>query len=521
MAEMTAGIKDIAGAGKRHYIWFAVLILLVLFLGVRFRKEIGNAIFAASPTVAGWFGVTAAAAAALLCFFGLSGVAEAATCCAEPLRHAVQSPGGFLELLATLGAGAAGSAMFGMVAFGAPDVVEAKLSDGNKVVNFTPSAAEPSYDFFVNGTNNVHPVSGRPLCATAQVIELQTTVSNLSTGTNPITDDDLGRLVKKVTMHGDPLGTILDDTVGTGPILKHLIEFVGLGFNRGADAPVATVTVPSPSGSNDATYTRYITIPHAQGYMVNPMASALWLGLIDQLRVTVTLAASTRLGGISGVDIVSANAVTKGASTLRVTTPVVPYNKWHWPVLAQWILEQPTGGSTSFTLRRFGEANASGSVPTDWVHTIAYLSNKVGLGGNQALDNIASVQSPKLGILDCQNVPALLKERLEAQRYGQSSPSYTDNMNYVQGTVPTGMNLASAKFLMLRQPGLDMIMDNMTPTMKGFLLPVDMTYVGAAPSTNHSVVIGALRFLSDSIAAAVTGAPNSKLTADRQKVIAA
>jgi hypothetical protein len=504
--EATAGLKDIANSGKRHYLWMGILLLVVVAVVIRYRTQIGNALGGLHPSIAKFLGV---AVAALVVFFGLPGLAEAATCCASPVAHAVQS-GGFLDSILTALAAAAGSGAMAIVAFPAPDVVEAKLANGNKTVTYTPGAAQ-SYDFFVDGSVNISP-ENKPLCAVSQVIELATTVNTPSTGTASLKDDDLARLIGSVQMHGDPLGTILDSTVGTGPILKHLIEFVGLGFNRGPDAPVATVTVPA-SSSTAATYTRRLEIPHSQGWHTNPMSSALWLGIIDQLKITVTLAASTALAAVS------TGATSSGAgSTLRVITPVVPNTHWHWPILAQWILETPEGGSNTVKLRRFGEANASGTEAVDYLHTVAYLSNKVGLPGNQALDNLASVNCPKLGIYNMQNLNQFSLARIEAQRWGQAPVGMSQNMNYVQDAVSDGNDMDSLKFLMLRQPGLDMRLDGTKAVVAGYDLPIELTYTGATPSTNHAVVLGSMRFLSQSIAGALSSAPNSKLTANRNQV---
>lgn len=504
----TEGLKNIAGAGRRHYLWLVILLLVITALVLRYRNEIGKALGGLHPSIAKFLGVAAAAAL----FFCLPGVSEAATCCAKPVAHAIQSGGGWGTLWTILSAGA-GMGVMGMVAFPAPDVVEAKLANGNKTVIFTPGSSQ-SFDFFVDGSVNISP-EGKPLCATGQVIEVSTTVNNPSTGTASLKDDDLARLIQTVQMHGDPLGTILDNTVGTGPILKHLLEFVGLGFNRGPDAPVATITVPG-SATTSATYTKRLEIPHSQAWHANPIASALWLGIIHQLKITVTLAASTALGAVS------TGATSSGAgSTLRVVTPVVPNSNWHWPILAQWILETPEGGSNTVKLRKFGEANASGSNPVDYIHTIAYLSNKVGLPGNQGIDNIRSINSPKLGIYNMENVNQFALARLEAQRWGQSPVGLAQNMNVVQDAVSDGNDLDVLKFLMLRQPGLDMRLDGTKPVKAGYELPIELTYNGATPSTNHAVVIGSLRFLSTAIGDKLASLPNSRLSANPNVVVSA
>jgi len=496
MAEVTAGLKDIASAGKRHYIWLAALVFVGVFLTIRYRGQIAQAVGGIHPTLAKWLNVTVAVVAI---FFGLAvgaGHVEAAVCCAKPIVHAASS-GGWVSHVLTLLAGAAGAGVMGLVAFPAPDIVEAKLANGSKTQTFTQGASAQSFDFFVDGSVPNAP-DGRPLCATSQKIQISGTVENTYTGSHALTDDHLAPILESVQMHSNLLGTILDKTVGTGAILKHLIEFVGLGFNRGADTPVATVTVPSPSGTNTLAVVRHYEFPHAQRWSRSPIASALWLGIINQMKITVTLAPTTALAQFSTAAVFSGT----GAS-LKVVTPVVKNTRWHLPVLAQWLLENNIGGSTTFTLRRFGEVNASGTAPVDYLCGVYLLSNLLGLGGNQAIDNILSINSPKLGISNCQNVLQFAMDRIAAQRYGQSPRAMADNGNYVMGTTPTGNDNAGLKFLPLIQPGLDMTLDAMgAPKGNGFELPIDFTYT-STPSTTHATVLQSMRFLNQATIAEI------------------
>lgn len=506
--DTTQGIKAIGGTASRHYIWAAVLLAAVLLLALKYRRSIEIALAKVLPArVLSFFNIGVTAIVVFLC---LGGVAEAATtCCALP---AVDG-GSLWSTVAAVLSGLSGLGAFGAVAF-APDVREAKLADGNRVATFTPSSGvEPAYDFFVDGTVSTTP-DGRPLVATAQTIELATTLEVDHEGTD-VVDDSLARLIKNVTIHGDPLGTILDSTVGTGAIVKQIIEFVGNGFCRAGDAVLAKIEVPEAS-TTDHAFTRYWTIPHAQQWLPNPLLSAIWLGILNRTRISVTVAAPAVLDGVSDA------AITKGTNTLKVSSSVVAVDRWYWPMISQWILENSLpGGSTSLTLRRFGETNASGTDPVDFVHTIALLSNLVGLPGNQTIDNIASITVPKLGLPQCQNIPAFVKARLEAQKYGRSSQSMSDDPNYVADQTVSGMNLAGLKALYLRQPTLDMSPAGTLRASRGTEIPIDLTYTSSAPANPHAVVIGSLRFLNPAMAARLQGLPGSRMPAGPDKWIAA
>jgi len=509
MAEVTTEIKQgtsaVLGTARKHYIVFGVALLVFGILVFRYRNSIATWVATHFPSMKTLLGISTIAVILGLIFGAGDAFAGAgiAACCAKTAAHA--GGHGMLAWLYAVG----GAIALGMVAAPAPDVKEAKLLGGSKigVADYTSAPGTGlQMDFYVDGSVPLSP-SGRPLCATAEVVEVLETIEQVSTGTNPIVDDDLARTVESVKMF-EPrfLGTLMDDTVGTGPIIKHLIEFLGLGFNRGSDAPVASITVPG-SGTTDATYTRYFTIPHAQQFLRTPMASALWLAIVDQMKITV------KLGQKACLDGVSTGAILKGQSQVRLTTPVVPNPAWHWPLIVQHILEQPVGGSTTFTLQRFGETNASGTNPTDFVFAINILSSLVGLGGNMTIDNIARIDCPKLGISDMENLASFVKARLDAQRLGRSPLGYDNNPNYVDGVTPTGMNPAGLKFLGLKQPGLAVGLETFMKVDKGFQLPVNFTF-GTVPSGTHQVVISSMRTLQKALGQRLAALPGSQLPAD-------
>jgi len=528
----TAGAEKIGSAASDHIVWAILILLAIVIITMRLRVTIGNWCLVSGtvpstgvrPYVAKVFGVTGPVAAfaiatlvGMLAFLHPHAAAAATSCCGAAALHA-SGHGAFIGFLALMGSVAAA---FGVVGCSAPDVVEAKLLSGPKAYqqNFDTTPATSPVTFLVDGSQPLSSPGNKPLCAVAQVVEVNETIEVLSTAVNPIQDQDLARTVQQVSMY-EPrfLGQIMDNTVGTGPILKHLIEFLGMGFNRGSDAPVATISVPE-TANTQATYTRYFTIPHAQSFFVSPVASALWLGIIDQMQVVVQLGIRNALQAVSGGSTGS-DAIIKGTSTLRVTTPVVPNPTWHWPLLVQHVLEQIQGGSSQITLRRFNETNASGSNPKDYVFSIALLSSLVGLGGNTTMDNITEIDCPKLGINKMQNVPAFIKARLDAQRYGASPVGLDQNGNYadvVSGGPDTvsGINPADIKFLFLKQPGLGMDLRSTLKPRGNFQLPVNFTY-NTLPSTQHAFVTSSFRDLQASLGKALAALPGSQLSPSPQ-----
>lgn len=515
---ITTQVKEGGTATKKfvtgHYVAFGLVAVVIIGLAIRYRASIVAKLSTMLPaTVKKWLAITTAFAIGFVSLFGVSGVAEAAICCAKPVASVVAHSSGWAHAGwgAIFAALAAVPFAFGTLLYPAPDTVEAKMTRGEKQATWnydSYGAAGPGpFDFYVDGSVPMHPDKKRPLVAVDQLIEVSTTVEQVDTGTNPLFDDDLARLVTSVLMHESKyLGTIVDDKFATGPMIKHIMEFYGNAFNRGADAPVATITVPGEADTNDATFTRFWDIPHAQQVLRNPLESALWLGIINDMNIRVTMPANTVLGGVS------TGAILKGASALRVTTGVTPYQSWHWPLINQVTIETCLAGSNSVKLVKFGEKNADGTVPEDYLYAILWLSSLSGLPGNMTLDNLTSIQVLKLGLNKIENIPAFLYRRLKAQKFGLS-PIGFDNPNYQDGAIPSGMNLADLRALAIMQPGLSMAYDTMLKVTKGYQLPIDATFGTVPTTTPHAFAVMAMRTLALNLGPALAARSNGNLSA--------
>src|SRR5512137_37983 len=110
--QATEGLKAIATTGKKHYIWMLVVLVFAILLALKYRVQLGQGIAKMSPGLARWLGITIATAAAVFVVLFGADAAQAATCCAKPVAHAV-SGGGFFgwlantwQTIAAVGAGA-------------------------------------------------------------------------------------------------------------------------------------------------------------------------------------------------------------------------------------------------------------------------------------------------------------------------------------------------------------------------------------------------------------------------------
>jgi hypothetical protein len=101
---------------------------------------------------------------------------------------------------------------------------------------------------------------------------------------------------------------------------------------------------------------------------------------------------------------------------------------------------------------------------------------------------------------------------------GRSSSSYTDNGNYQTGAVPTGMNIADAKFLALLQPGLGMGYENMLKVAKSFELPITMNHT-VKPTEKDAYLILSMRKLSMNVGPKLENLSRGRLSATNRDQI--
>jgi hypothetical protein len=408
-------------------------------------------------------------------------------CCAEQV-------GGFLELLKQtwhiLATGAGTGIMFGISHLSAPDVLDAKTENNGDNISYTPGAASAVALYLKTGQKN-HAPSGKPYIATSSTVAIDTTVEQVSTGTNPILNQDLARLIDYLEISSPFHGPILDKETGTGPILDLVISFIGEAFGRHGDAPIVTITVPS-SAPNDVAVTKYFNFPWVQKYLWEPQETAPWLGLLDNAKFRVGIAADTALAAVS------TGSNTKSASVVRSWTSYCVSPEWRQSYLPYWRLDKPASGTNGITFKNFGEAGSPATVPIDIVHTIGMLSNLKGLPGNLTFDTLSEIIAPDFGLDDVTNIDGLVRERIQAQAFGRTGGyGYDNGGNHVQGTAATngGMSLANLLFLFFRQPQLDMEITNMikltAKTQLSARLKTTSTRTG-----EDAFIVGALRKLT-------------------------
>jgi hypothetical protein len=443
-------------------------------------------------------------------FFGIvlgSDYVYASTCCAAGDGYLASTIGAWFgeHWKSVLGIFVTLATPVGISMFSAPDTLDAVTSNDGEEITYTPGASQKVAMYIKTAAKNTTK-RGEPLVAVDTTISLETTVNNpFSTGTASIEQDDLARLLEYLTIESPLLGKVLDETTGTGPILDLVISFLGQGFNRAGDVPIASIVVPG-SGTTSTAVVKYFTFPWAQRFLLDPSATSPWMGLLHNTKLGIKLAASTALGDVS------TGATTSGAtSRVRATTSYVAHAFWYQPLLPFYRLDNPSSGSNGLTFQNFGSSGPDSCDPIDWVHTIGQLSNLKGLPGNTLISNITKIMAPSFGLDSVYSPDHLVKARLQAQVSGRTSDlNFTEGGNHAKGAANTGMNLAKLLFLLLRQPSLDMRLENMLKFQKDVELPIQETFT-SAPSGAHGFLLGSCRRINEGHAARFRSLSGNKL----------
>lgn len=492
---------------KKYWIFAIVLLLIIIALVIRWRDSLVKKGQSAPALLRSFMKISGFLLPIGFVLFGADVVQAAtagATCCAIDSGRSL-----FDQIWQYILALGSGGVMLGITAFTAPDTLDLVTSNEGRELNYTPGSAQ-EFSLYAKTSTKCISKGGAPLVAVDTTIALDTTVEQVAAGTSGIQDDDLARLLDYLEMESPLLGTVVGQTTATGPVLDLVISFLGQGFNRAGNAPIDSITVPAVN-PNDVALTKYFTFPWAQRYLKDPAATCPWLRLLHNTNHKIKIAASTALAAVS------TGANSKSASKLRGAISYIPHQFWFQPLLPYWRVDKPSSGSDGLTFKNFGGEGPSSTVPVDYVHTIGQLSNLKGLPGNLTFEKVTKIIAASFGMDDVLNVDMLVKARLQAQVSGRTPDiSYANGGNHAMGTTNEGMALDELLFLLLRQPSLDMIVDNMLAFDKTTELPIREEF-SAARTGEDAFIIGSLRALSVQRQLDFSKLPLSKLPGPGQK----
>lgn len=336
--------------------------------------------------------------------------------------------------------------------YGMPQIHDL-TSDGSTSVALTPGAAIVSAEFTVNAPKSF--VGDNWPLAQALVTRVRVGLDQAASGGAAINWDDLPRIVDSFNTSCPLFGTMWPRDSATGPIVKHIMEFFGAGYQYtdGARNQIA-------AADGDTAVDLYFVQPFAQEFLFKPHHASPWMGWLNAGKHTVYLAASTVL------DSLSTGLVLEATTNVQCWIEYVVSPKLHIPHFPQWhVYEAPAAGGTTALLQGVGTANGLQDVKDgSRLAALLELSDQKGMGAADGADNITSVTIPQLGQDVTVNVDAFFAafRRIVGGHKGPVSGVATtivhDRAGNPEGmsATPNGvMNTATAMYTPYRAPGRD------------------------------------------------------------------
>lgn len=489
----TAAPKAVAGWAKAKPWVFVAFCFLLVVLAVRYRNQVVRFLTGVNFLGIGQFmarvlGVTSTAA--LLMLIPLR--ADAAQLGGMPT-----TTGGWIGL--GLGAlvvvallclrllrGDAGPAF--SVFFPKEDTLDLRTPDGSTSVAITPGAAEQTVQFKITGDKGSF--AGGWMKATGITFKNTFVFDQAAAGGSAVFWDELPRVIAGLEILHPLWGTMLAKETGSGPILKHLIEFIGSGYEYAGDGARAVIA----STDGDTTCDLYVTYPIAQKCMVRPTDQACWIGWLDQTLLNFTQAISTRIADVS------TGAVIKTPCTVKAGLDYIIDNHLEIPTIAYWARYTHNAGSELIRALGLGKGGPQNTKLVERLVGIYELFNVFGFGATTTSDNVLAVFCEQLGLTRVTNVDFIVKNYLKllGPVRGPKGGNGTSALHalagnpYTMGATPSNaLNISTLGYLALRAPGLRQEITKV-PKFAGDLM-VTQTYTTTPSSGSHILVVQSIR----------------------------
>lgn len=276
-----------------------------------------------------------------------------------------------------------------MRSYGVPQILDL-LSNGSSSVSLTPGATTQKAEFLISA-----PRAGVgdnwPLC-TNLVCRARTTFDQAASGGNTVNWDELPAVMDSFDVNSPILGNTHPKDTFTGPITKHIAEFVSSGYSY---ADGGRTQIASTDG--DTTLDVYYVLPFEHACFERPHHSAVWLGWLKDTKITTYLAAASVLGSLS------TGAVIKAPTNVQMWAEYIVSDELIMPWMNNFHRYQaPAAGGTTAILSGIGTANGyndvlNGSRILGLFELMGVTSNSFNLmGGPTTADQYTSVTIPQL-----------------------------------------------------------------------------------------------------------------------------
>lgn len=283
-----------------------------------------------------------------------------------------------------------------MRAFGVPQILDL-TSDGGSSVSVTPGVTPQKVEFLVQapkaGVGDAWPLA-------LNYVSCITTVFDQAAGGAgaAVSWDQLAIVADSFDVQSPALGNTHQRNTYTGPITKHLIEFVSSGYEYSDGARIQLI-----AADGDVVLDMYYVLPMAHECMDRPHHSAVWLGWLNATKVV------TYVGTAAAVDPLSTGAVLKAPTSVRTWIEYVVSNELVMPTMNQWVMyETPATGGTTAIVNGIGTANGLQDVlDGSRVAGMFELMNINSMGGSGTADNITSLTIPQIAQDVTVNIDAL------------------------------------------------------------------------------------------------------------------
>lgn len=266
-------------------------------------------------------------------------------------------------------------------------IFEEVTSNNADSVSVTPGAAQQNAQFTIQGLS---PRTGDMRnYLTGFWLHLTTTFDPDAAG-SAVSHDKLHKCLASARLFSKLLGEVFPHKQTRGPVLGHIIQVLGLGYQypQGARAQIPAST------DTDVTVDLFFWMPLAQGFLAEPMESSQWVGLFDDGVLEAMLDISTILDGDY------AGAVLKAPTAFRAVAEMVPSHHHYIGFPIQWRDREIAGGGTQPVLQGVGQETQLNGVKSGCgLFWLSWLTNAtgIGMGGPDGVDNITQIELPWRG----------------------------------------------------------------------------------------------------------------------------
>lgn len=278
-----------------------------------------------------------------------------------------------------------------MRTYGVPQMMDL-VADGGNAVALTPGSSEKKAQFLVQAPK-AGIADNWPLALNI-VKKLSVTIDKGSTGAAPIDWDALASIAASFDSLSPVFGNIHPKDTFTGPITKHLAEFVSSGFTYG-DGARTQIT----GGAGNATADVFFVLPFAHECFERPHHFAPWVGWLKDTKVTTFIAANDVLDDAQTGALLSEVVVSGWVEYVVSEELLIPtINQWHK-------YEVPAAGGKTAILNGIGTANGLNDVldgaRLGGLYELMAAETAGGLAimgaGASTADNYTAVNIPQLG----------------------------------------------------------------------------------------------------------------------------